>query len=80
MFYGAYLKPPLNFSVISIGTEARLESKKGEGGSSLVQRYNKFPKVPNIIEEKTNLVISLKVLLPLLRWEFLDYLLSVSPI
>jgi hypothetical protein len=28
---GAYLKPPLNFAVISIGSEARLESKiKGE--------------------------------------------------
>ena len=52
-FCGAYLKPPLNFSVISIGSEARLESKiKGERGVSRVQRYEKLSKVPNLFEQK----------------------------
>lgn len=51
-FSGAYLKPPLNFTVISIGSEARLESKiKGKGGAFRLQRYNKIFIVPNFLME-----------------------------
>ena len=37
---GGIPQAPLNFAVISIGAEARLEPKiKGEGGSSQMQKY-----------------------------------------
>lgn len=48
IFWGAYLKPPLNLTIILIGSEARLESKiKEEGGSSCMQRYKYKLNSPN---------------------------------
>jgi hypothetical protein len=42
----------LTFTVITIGTEARLEPTiKGEGGSSRMQRYEKISYIPTFLQK-----------------------------
>jgi len=49
-FIGAYLKPPLNYSVISAGSAGSCKIK-GEGGSSRVQRYHNFFYIPSFLKK-----------------------------